>query len=182
MQGSEIEQNQAPSPLTEKIDHEFPIPRSPLAFNSSNYMSSHVLPPLKFHSSLLGPRNTVTLSLDSNEEDDDDESVASALDDSGGNYSEEDGFRYSDVESLEKPVEKCYEKEMFGSNLRTNLNQTTISRHGSTLNKGLLMENLRIEVPENYRRFTVSGGTCRLRERVRLHNAYVRFDFISIQQ
>ncbi|PSS05886.1 Cytoplasmic dynein 2 heavy chain like [Actinidia chinensis var. chinensis] len=171
-QGSEIEQNQAPSPLTEKIDHEFPIPRSPLAFNSSNYMSSHVFPPLKFHSSLLGPRNTVTLSLDSNEEDDDDESVASALDDSGGNYSEEDGFRYSDVESLEKPVEKCYEKEMFGSNLRTNLNQTTISRHGSTLNKGLLMENLRIEVPENYRRFTVSGGTCRLRERVRLHNAY----------
>ncbi|GFZ05173.1 hypothetical protein Acr_17g0007450 [Actinidia rufa] len=171
-QGSEIEQNQARTPLTEKIDHEFPIPRSPLAFNSSNYMSSHVLPPLKFHSSLLGPRNTVTLSLDSNEEDDDDESVASAPDDSGGNYSEEDGFRYSDVESLEKPVENCYQKEMFGSNLSTNWNQTTISRHGSTLNKGLLMENLRIEVPENYRRFTVSGGTCRLRERIRLHNAY----------
>ncbi|PSS16057.1 Epidermin biosynthesis protein like [Actinidia chinensis var. chinensis] len=177
-QGSEIEQNQARSPLTEKMDHEFPIPRSPLAFNSSNYTSSHVLPPLKFHSGLLGPRNTVTLSLDSNEEDDDDddedddESVASAPDDSGGNYSEEDSFRYSDVESLEKPIEKCYEKAMSGSNLNKTLNQTTISRHGSTLNKGLLMGNLQIEVPENCRRFTVSGGTCRLRERVRLHNAY----------
>ncbi|CAL5406118.1 unnamed protein product [Camellia sinensis] len=194
-QGSEIEQHHARSPLTENFDHEFIAPRSPLSFNSSTYMSPHVLPPLKFHSGLLGPHNTVTLSLDSNDADDDDgdddESVASVPNDPGGHYSEEEGLRYSDVESLEKSVEKSYDNDMFGSKLNRNLNQSTVSGleggQGSTLNKGLLMEDLRIEVPENYRRFTdgvlgfgmrgahlntESGGSCRLHERVQLHNAY----------
>ncbi|CAL5364078.1 unnamed protein product [Camellia sinensis] len=179
----------------ENFDHEFIAPRSPLSFNSSTYMSPHVLPPLKFHSGLVGPHNTVTVSLGSNDEDDDDsdddESVASVPNDPGGNYSEEEGLRYSDVESLEKSVEKSYDNDMFGSKLNKNLNQSTVfgleGGQGSTLNKGLLMEDLRIEVPKNYRRFTdgvlgfgmrgahlntESGGSCRLHERIQLHNAY----------
>ncbi|KAG5545886.1 hypothetical protein RHGRI_018143 [Rhododendron griersonianum] len=184
-QGSEVEQKHARSPLTEKIGLPFPLPRSPLAFNSPTYKSTHVLPPLKFHSGLLGPRNPATLSLDSNEEEeeeDDDESVASAPDDSGGadsgwNYSEEESLRYSDVEYLEKPVEKRYDEEMFGSKLNHKV---------SSLNKGVLKEGLRVEVPGNYRRFTdgelgfgggayqktVGGGSCQLREKVQLHNAF----------
>ncbi|KAI8552286.1 hypothetical protein RHMOL_Rhmol06G0254600 [Rhododendron molle] len=193
-QGSEVEQNHARSPLTEKIGLPFPLPRSPLAFNSPTYKSTHVLPPLKFHSGLLGPRNPATLSLDSNEEegedddddDDDDESVASGPDDSGGadsgwNYSEEESLRYSDVEYLEKPVEKRYDEEMFGSKLNKKLNHKV-----SSLNKGALKEDLRVEVPGNYRRFTdgvlsfgggaylntVGDGSCQLRGKVQLRNAY----------
>lgn len=155
-------------------------------------MTTHVLPPLKFHSGLLGPRYPVTLSVDSNdeeEEDEDDESVASAPGDSGGtdsgwNYSEEEGLRYSDVEYLEKPVENRCDKEVFGSEVSANLNHKA-----SSLNKGVLEERLRVEVPGNYRRFTdgalgfgggahrsvVAGGSCRLRETVQSNNAYVRF-------
>ncbi|KAF7140396.1 hypothetical protein RHSIM_Rhsim06G0182800 [Rhododendron simsii] len=187
-QGSEVEQNHARSPLTEKIGLPFPLPRSPLAFSSPTYKSTHVLPPLKFHSGLLRPRNPATLSLDSNEEEeeDDDESVASAPDDSGGadsgwNYSEEESLRYSDVEYLEKPVEKRYDEDMFGSKLSTKLNHKV-----SSLNKGVLKEGLRVEVPGNYRRFTdgelgfgggayqktVGGGSFQLHEKVQLHNAY----------
>ncbi|XAR56351.1 hypothetical protein NMG60_11036803 [Bertholletia excelsa] len=188
-QGTEAEPLQARSPLTEKVEHEFPIPRSPLAFSSSNLMSSHVLPPLKFHSGLLAPHNTVALTDEDDGSDDDEESVASVPDDLGGNYSDE-GLRCSDIEALENPVEKCYDDEFFRSESITTFKQSTNfkleSRHRSTLNKGSLMEDLRVEVPQNYRRFTdgpvwlgngsnqnvVSGGSCRLRERVQLQNAY----------
>ncbi|KAL6999812.1 hypothetical protein U1Q18_000968 [Sarracenia purpurea var. burkii] len=191
-QGSEVDQHNARSPLTENTNHEFPLARSPLSFHSSIYMSSHGLPPLKSrHSALLIPHNKVTLSLDSNDDgdDDDDESVASAPN-WDGSYSEEEDLRHGDVDTHERTVEKSHDQEMFGPKKNTDLTQRTFSRvegqHKSNLNKGLLMEDLRIEVPEDYRRYTdgelgfvagarqniVSGGSCGLRERVQLHNAY----------
>ncbi|XP_059661311.1 uncharacterized protein LOC132307532 [Cornus florida] len=188
-QGSDVEQHHARSPLTEKFDHEYPLPKSPLAYHSSNsYMSTHVLPPLKFHSSLLGPHNTATLGVDSDEDDKDDESVASGPDDLDENYSEEEGLRDSDTDFLEKPVEQYYEEEIFGARSNTKLNQSKVARSEGryVLNRGDSKESLRIEVPENVRRFTdgesgfrgcaqrnaVPGGSCRVREKVLLHNAY----------
>ncbi|KAA8526659.1 hypothetical protein F0562_008138 [Nyssa sinensis] len=188
-QVSDVEQHPTRSPLTEKFDHDYPLPKSPLAYNSNIYMSSPVLPPLQFHSGLLRVHNTVTLGLDSDGDEDDDESVASVPDDLGGNYSEEEGSRYSDIDFLEKPVEQSYNEELFGLKSNKNLKQSTVfgseGRFELTLNRGLSKESLRIEVPENVRRFTdgglgfggnvqrngISGGSCRLREKVQLNNA-----------
>ncbi|KAA8531871.1 hypothetical protein F0562_006412 [Nyssa sinensis] len=127
--------------------------------------------------------------LSSDGDEDDDESVASVPDELGGNYSEEEGSRYRDIDFLEKPVEQGYNEELFGLKSNKNLNQSTVfgseGRFELTLNRGLSKESLRIEVPENVRRFTdgglgfggnvqrngISGGSCRLREKVQLNNA-----------
>ncbi|WMV39524.1 hypothetical protein MTR67_032909 [Solanum verrucosum] len=170
-QGSEVKQScssNTRSPLSEKLDDRYPIPRSPLACYTPN---SHVLPPLKFHSGLLKPLNTVALSVDSNDDDcdfdyDDEEieseSVASASEELNGHYSEEE-----EEEALS--TNSCQIKGAGMSN-----------RNGSTLNRGVLQGNLRIEVPGNARRFTEGSGqkaqilgipSC-LREKVQPHSAY----------
>ncbi|CAN4104391.1 unnamed protein product [Withania somnifera] len=179
-QGSEVKQScNTRSPLSEKFDDDkYPIPRSPLA----SYMpNSHVLPPLKFHSGLLKPLNTVALSVDSNEDDcdfdyDDEEieseSVASASNEfDDGHYSEEEEAMGTKI--FDQSTNLCQVKGAGLSN-----------RHGSTLNRGILKEKLRIEVPGNARRFTDLGfqGSgqraknlgvlSQLHEQVQSHSAY----------
>ncbi|KAI3457041.1 hypothetical protein Pfo_013704 [Paulownia fortunei] len=182
--GSDVEQCQTRSPLTEKLDTKYPLPRSPLAYSSSNYTSSHVLPPLKFHSGLLKPLKTVTLSVDSNEDesdyynddnDDESESVGSAPDEICGNHSDDD--------AVDRRVIGGFKEDMFNLNSSKKLNDR---KYGSTINRGLLKEDLRVEVPGSVRRFTdgewgsrgcgqssaVSGGSCRLQEKKQPHSAY----------
>ncbi|KAG8386690.1 hypothetical protein BUALT_Bualt03G0175200 [Buddleja alternifolia] len=179
-QGSDTQQCQTRSPLTEKLDRNYPLPRSPLSsYTSSNYTSSHVLPPLKFHSGLLKPLNTVTITVDSNDDesdynnDDESESVASAPDEVCGSQSDED--------AVDEPVFRGFEEDMLNFNLSKD------KKCGSTINRGLLKEDLRVELPGSLRRFTadgkwgssgfgqssaVSGGSCRLHEKYQPHSAY----------
>ena len=140
------------SPLTEKIGCD-PFPKSPLShrsFNGETFMSPHVLPPLKFHCGLLAPHCLVTPCLD---DDDEYESVASAPDEEDTNYSDSE----EEVDFLDKPILQCYnDEEIFGYPYKSS---TNFSRaHGSSLNKGgLSKEKLKIEVPENFRRYTTDG-------------------------
>ncbi|KAL0362547.1 UNVERIFIED_CONTAM: hypothetical protein Scaly_1209900 [Sesamum calycinum] len=179
--GSDVEQCQTRSPLTEKLDMKYPLPRSPLAYSSSNFTSSHVLPPLKFHSGLLKPINTVALSVDSNEDesdyynDDESESVGSAPDEVSRNHSDDD--------MVDRPVIRGFEEDMLYVNSSKNLNDR---KHVSTINRGPLKEDLRVEVPGSVRRFTdgewgsrgcgpstgVSVGSCRMYEKNQPHSAY----------
>ncbi|CAA3027510.1 Hypothetical predicted protein [Olea europaea subsp. europaea] len=169
--GSDREQN---VPWTEKLANRYPLPKSPLAYSSSGYTSGHGLPPLKFHPGLLGPRSTISLSVGSDEEDSDDyndngsESVASGPDEIYGNHSDE--------EMIERPVIKGFDEGIFNLNSNTALNH----RYGSTINRGLSKEDLKLEVPGNVRRFTggewsfgaVSDGSCRLHEKIQPCSAY----------
>nr|XP_027063036.1 uncharacterized protein LOC113689466 isoform X1 [Coffea arabica] len=186
-QGSDTEKSQMRSPLTEKYDKTYPIPRSPLGYSSG---SSHALPPLKFHSGLLGPHKPVALSLDSSEDEygDDDggdvdsESVASVPD-------ELDGI-CSDEEEFDKPIPLQCNEEMFTVQRSTTSDhirgtQTGV-RYRAMLNRGS-KQSLRIEVPENTRRYTdtelgfdgcgrrnaASSGSCHLRKVVvQPHSTY----------
>ncbi|KAI3525329.1 hypothetical protein L2E82_51561 [Cichorium intybus] len=151
-QGLEKEQ-QARSPLQETaIDHEYPIiPKSPLSFNSTTYKSSNLLPPLKFHSSLLGSHNLESNNFSEYEDDDDDygddhyhnhdddESVGSASDDMDCTYSEGESF---DEQIL-------------------NVNPVTVPAplppNRSTLNRGIIKDDLCIEVPQKPRKLTETG-------------------------
>ncbi|KAL2476566.1 hypothetical protein Adt_37302 [Abeliophyllum distichum] len=173
---------------TEKLEKRYPLPKSPLAYSSSGYTSSHVLPPLKFHSGLLGPRSTMSLSVGSDEDDSDDyndnesESVGSGPDEIYGNHSDE--------EMVERPVIKGFDEGMFSLNSSTSLNHSRGNgeaiRYGSTINRGLSKEDLKIEVPGNVRRYTggewgfgghgqnsaVSDGSCRFHEKIQPRSAY----------
>lgn len=171
-----MEQYEARSPLTEKLDTNYRLPRSPLSYSSSNYTSSHVLPPLKFHSGLLKPLSTVTFSVESNEdesdyfnEDDESESVGSAPNEVYGIHTDDDG---SDEDIHLNSIKKANDR-----------------KYGSTINRGLLKEDLRIEVPGSLRRFTdgelgsmgcghssaVSGRSYGLNEKRTPHSAYVSY-------
>lgn len=174
-QGSEIKQScNTRSPLSEKIDDRFPIPRSPLACYTPN---SHVLPPLKFHSGLLKPLNTVALSVDSSEDDCDfdydDEAIES---ESVSSASEELNGHYSEVEEEELGT-KVFDR---GTNSCQIKGAGLGNRNGSMLNRGILQENLRIEVPGSGRRFTEGSGQkakilgipSYMREQVQPHSAY----------
>ncbi|KAB2610761.1 hypothetical protein D8674_018793 [Pyrus ussuriensis x Pyrus communis] len=150
-QGSEIEaleqQQQSPqavrSPLAEKLTSDaYPI--SPLRFGTNSGGGGPVLPPLKFHTGLLAPHSLVAPCLSSdtdNDYDDGRESAASVSDTgSSANYFEEES----------KPMEQYYqeeEEEMFGYR----------NKPSSVLNRGLLKEGLRVELPGNCRRFTDGG-------------------------
>ncbi|KAB2613417.1 hypothetical protein D8674_035733 [Pyrus ussuriensis x Pyrus communis] len=99
------------------------------------------LPPLKFHSGLLAPHSLVAPCLSSDDEndyDDDNESVDYVSDmGSSANYFEEES----------KPTEQYYqeeEDEVFGYR----------DKPSTGLNRGLLKEGLRVELPGNCRRFT----------------------------
>lgn len=177
LQGSNVEEESGRRlpPLNEEFDQKYSIrvPRSPLASISS---ASHALPPLKFHSGLLGPRNTVSLSLGSSNEEDycyNDENDA-ADSESMGSVNDEVEDNCSDEELMSKSILDGFDVAMFDVKKIGNLNQvrgtttSTGSRHAScVLNRGLSKENLHIEVPGNSAtRFTdgESGG----------HSTYVR--------
>ncbi|KAL1560530.1 hypothetical protein AAHA92_10730 [Salvia divinorum] len=179
--GSGSEQYQSRSPLSERIDTKYHLPRSPLAYNSSSYASSHVLPPLKFHSGLVKPLSSVNLSVESNEDesdyynddnDDEGESVGSAP---HGNNSDDD--------AVDGPMIRGFEGDMFHFSAGNKLNGV---KPKSTIKRGLLQEDLRVEVPGDVRRFmdgewgstgygqssAVSAGSCRLNDRKDPNSAY----------
>ncbi|XP_061344092.1 uncharacterized protein LOC133290055 [Gastrolobium bilobum] len=139
------EESPIKSPLTEKITSD-PFPRSPL-LSSGNSLNSSVLPPLKFHSALLAPRNLAFGFGDHG--GDSDESMASSPE--HGNFSEEEeevsgpnNLDYSD-----RPIAQCYDEEqLFGCKL------VKPEGHNGILKRGLANENLTIQVPNCVRRFT----------------------------
>ncbi|KAF5192147.1 Cytoplasmic dynein 2 heavy chain like [Thalictrum thalictroides] len=135
-QGSDTVQ-QVRSPLVERRSFGDPLLQSP-----SSLSTPKVLPPLKFYSGLLG-----NLGLEA-----DDESVASVTDDMDCNSSEE-GLGSSDTDLFGKPSMHCYDEELFGVKSSENFS----THHTSSINKGCLKENLRVEV--NGRRFTNQNGT-----------------------
>ncbi|KAL6312071.1 hypothetical protein AAG906_027278 [Vitis piasezkii] len=168
-QGSDLEEKHVRSPLTEKLACDA-FPKSPLSYNTNGYASPHVLPPLKFRSGFLGPHSTVTLGLDDHTEEEEEESVASAPDDTDGNYSE---VSEEEELELEKPFAPFYDEEIFHSLSRRNLNPSALNRSDhrnvSSINRGVSKENLKIEVPENCKRFT--DGELGTREGVRPNSA-----------
>lgn len=103
--------------------------------------------------------------------------MASVTDDFGENYSEDDDFGVAGVERYEEGV-----YGMKGSVKGVKVN------NGLNLNKGLLQENLRIQVPDNRKGFrgegaqsATSGSSYRLRDSVQFHSAYVRISsFIEV--
>ncbi|CAL1408017.1 unnamed protein product [Linum trigynum] len=167
-QGRAVDELRSPlSPLTETrspVRGLFPksprdplAPRSPLLYSSA---SSQLLPPLKFSSSgFLTPRTLVPPSF--SDQEDDGESVASVSDYTAGNYSlyggDEDGEdevgSAVDLDFLERPVAGGYE----------DVEMVFAERPKRKLNRGLLKEDLKIEVPGSgggggLRRFTTDGG------------------------
>ena len=173
LQGSDPEQQHVRFPLTEKLDSDA-FPKSPLSYNINGYASHHVLPPPKFRSGLLGPHSTVSLGMDDHtedeEEDEEEESVASAPDDTDGNYSEaseEEEF------GMEKPFAPLYDEELFHSQSRRNSNPSALNRSNhrivSSINRGVSKEHLRIEVPEDCKRF--AHGVLGTKEGVRPNSA-----------
>lgn len=187
LQGSDVGEapaHSARSPLSERLTGVDPFPKSPLGFNSNSYMSTHILPPLKFHSGLLTPHSIVAPPLGKGDDDDwgsDEESVASVPDDMDCSYTDEED------DSLKPVLHRYDEEEVFGHMPHTRVKSGT----GRPLNRGLAMEKLKIEVPRTSRRHTADGGlgmrTCApsgltsapassrmLRERVLLRNVGVR--------
>ncbi|KAK4398224.1 hypothetical protein Sango_1297900 [Sesamum angolense] len=145
--GSDVEQCQTRSPLTEKLDMKYPLPRSPLANeDESDYYN-----------------------------DDESESVGSAPDEVSRNHSDDD--------MVDRPVIRGFEEDMLYVNSSKNLNDR---KHVSTINRGPLKEDLRVEVPGSVRRFTdgewgsrgcgpssgVSVRSCRMYEKNQPHSAY----------
>lgn len=114
----------------------------------SNYASPHALPPLKFHSGLLGPHTVSSFGLyDEHSDDDDDdgdgnesefeanESIASAPDETDDNYSE------TSVE----------ETSRYGANYAKGHQIRSVGHQESLLNRGLSTMNLKVEIPRSIR-------------------------------
>ncbi|KAK7299810.1 hypothetical protein RJT34_10638 [Clitoria ternatea] len=117
------------SPLTEKPTTDR-FPRSPL-FASANTLNSPVLPPSKFHSSLLPPRNLV-------DDSDENDSTSSLPDDA--NFSEDELSAPTNLDFYD-------DEQLFACKL------PKPPRNG-ILKYGLANENLTIQVPNSGRRFT----------------------------
>jgi hypothetical protein len=183
MQGSDKELLQVRSPLREtSIDNDYPMPKSPLSFNSPTYKSSNILPPLKFHSGLLPSHNLEINSFNDCEDDydfdeydghDDHESVGSASDDMDCTYSEEEEL--NEVMLNDNPVNVS----------------GPVGLNKSTLNRGTIKEDLCVEVPQKTRKFTETGwhggastmpssvsAASRLRDMLQPHSAYVSLIFL----
>ncbi|XP_031375043.1 uncharacterized protein LOC116189497 isoform X2 [Punica granatum] len=142
-QGSGAQEPRVRSPLAEKLtDDPHQFPRSPLGYSPSSFMSARVLPPLRFRSGLLTPHSLV----DEDEYGNDSESVASVPDDTDMDCSYSEGEEEED--SLQKPT---------GYNMLGDMPGRTSKSAAGTLNRGLGMENLRVEVPKEMRRFTTGG-------------------------
>ncbi|GMI69180.1 hypothetical protein HRI_000587300 [Hibiscus trionum] len=153
------------SPLAEKPAPHDSFPKSPLIYNTATLLSPHVLPsPLKFRSGLLGPHSVIAPAIDDNDCEDD-ESVASVSDYiSGGDAG---NVNFSDEEEKFERT-KC----------------------SSKLIRGFSKLDLKVELPDNNRRFTdgeldirdfakknhtsagIGGGSFGLRERVQVQNAH----------
>ncbi|XP_022943284.1 uncharacterized protein LOC111448102 [Cucurbita moschata] len=146
------------SPLAERTGADL-FPKSPLAFNGSGFMSSHVLPPLKFRSGLLTPHSLASPCLDDDDDDDGDydvnESIASVPFEDGGAYSDDDGMRFHDSDFLEKPVVEGFDEDAFGYHSSVYSGEIKVPgiSNISSINRGNLKEGLRIEVPVNLRKF-----------------------------
>lgn len=147
------------SPLAEKIGPDL-FPKSPLSLNGSGFMSSPVLPPLKFHSGLLAPHSLASPCLDDDDDhgDDVDESIASVPFEEDGIYSDEDGLGFRDSDFLEKPVGQDFYEDVYGYQSSVNSGGT---RNISSINRGPLKEDLKIELPVNLRRFPVGESGTR---------------------
>lgn len=166
LQGSDLQVEEPPpvrSPLTEKIArNSFPKSAQAYKYDGDTYVSSHILPPLKFQSALLGTHSLIAPCLD---DEDDDESVASVPDEDDAEYSAEEelGSCNNGLDFLEQPILHCYgEEEIFdyGSN------KCLSKGSGSSVKRGFSKETLRIEVPENFRRYTDGGlGTRKCAQR-----------------
>ncbi|GAA0163543.1 hypothetical protein LIER_19381 [Lithospermum erythrorhizon] len=171
------------SPLAEKLSHNYGVPRSPLAFNTSSYASTHVLPPLKFHSGFFGTHSTVGLGLDSSDDDFDESNVGDGSESVASVPDELDVIYTSAEKWAGRPFEQESEEELFDMKWSGKGENGLGVRNASTLNRGLLKEDLRIEIPGKVRRFTdggleecdnrsISGPSSRLLERVLPHSAY----------
>ena len=179
------------SPLAERSVTD-PFPKSPSFFNNNGSFtpSSHSLPPLKFHSALLPvPHRLVVPSIqnDDDEDDDDDdeedESIASVSD---STYSYEEVLMGSNDS---KPREHLYDDEELFGYKPNSYSKSSKFNNGSSLNKGLLSQSLRIEVPDNFRRYTdgelgfrkdsvrnssTPASANQLQKRIHLRNCQVR--------
>lgn len=167
-QGSDVD-NQVRSPLTKKTNINSTA-EPPIMYNSKNYLSPKVMPPLKFYSGLLGPHSGTTVVSE-----EDNESVASVPDDVDMSYSdtfEEEGSGSSDSDLLEKTISAPICNEAL---LRTKssiyCNQDSVTglkyRQISTVIRDASKENLKIEVPKNGRRLT--DGDLGIREYAEKH-------------
>ncbi|CAN1169591.1 hypothetical protein LINPERHAP2_LOCUS28492 [Linum perenne] len=182
---SPLTETRSPIGLFPKSPRDPLVPRSSLLYSSA---SSQLLPPLKFSSQgLLTPRTLVGPNFS---DEDDSESVGSVSDYTAGNFSvyggdEEGGEEVgsaADVDYLEKSSRRCYDYE----------DMVFDERPRRKLNRGLLKEDLKIEVPGSssgggLRRFTTDGelgtrkptdfdgsnsnGNYSVRERVQLQNS-----------
>ncbi|XP_057954737.1 uncharacterized protein LOC131148823 isoform X2 [Malania oleifera] len=158
-QGSNAEQ--VKSPLAEKFGSNS-FPKSPLVCNSPSCVSSPVLPPLKFHSGLLGSHSIVAPILDADDDDgtdDNDESVASAPDALDGNCSdllEDESSEHNYTDFSGKPSVWCCNEEILDLKTSPKLNQNTITRsngcRGSSIIRGLSKENISIDIPVKFER------------------------------
>uniref|UniRef100_A0A7N0VD54 Uncharacterized protein n=1 Tax=Kalanchoe fedtschenkoi TaxID=63787 RepID=A0A7N0VD54_KALFE len=148
-QGSEEKKPQ--SPPSDKVTYSS-LPRSPLSGHMSNLLSPHVLPPLKFHSSLLTPRGIVSplnVPHDDYENVECAGSTASVTDGTDESYSEE----YSGSDTLKITDEVNSDSNMVGGeNMSGGGHSSLESRHCTSINRGLLQENLRIQVPHSMKR------------------------------
>lgn len=154
----QVEECTTRSPLTDKKS---PLPRSPL-FASNNNLTpkSPSLPPLKFNSSLL-PRSNLAFGFNDNDsvsddDDDDVESVTSLSCPAAETDEENEDGRVFD--NLDTPIAQCYDEEQlfgFGFGFGNGAKSKTLKPSG-ILRKGLLIENITIQVPNsvNARRFT----------------------------
>ncbi|XP_072963151.1 uncharacterized protein [Typha angustifolia] len=142
-QGSDVDQ-QPRSPLIEKYPLDA-ISNQPSLYKNNSFLSPKVLPPVKFHSNLLGPRSSLFVDSDG------EESIASVPEDYYANYSdafEEEGLGSSDSDLFEKPKNKSNEEEITS---RASLSHDSVKgpvsgAQRSTLVRGLSKENLRVQV------------------------------------
>ncbi|CAM8899854.1 unnamed protein product [Rhodiola kirilowii] len=145
----ESEENKLQSVTSEKVVYDS-LPKSPLSGHMSNILSPHVLPPLKFHSSLLTPRHLAsTLNVHDDEDGDYEkeqyaESMASVTDETDGCYSEE----CSGSDTMKTTDELNSDNDMVGrENVGVGGHSGLGSRHCTSINRGAIQENLRIQVP-----------------------------------
>lgn len=143
----------------------------------------------------MTPSGLTAQSMVGDDEDDDDDMSIASVSDSTYSYEEVLSFNAS------KPFTECYnDDELFGHEPSTHLKSSTVNgfkgRHGSSLNRGLLNESLRIQVPDNCRRFTdgevgskksaqrtsTPSSATQLQKRIHLQNIDVKSAFLMVSE
>ncbi|XP_057440849.1 uncharacterized protein LOC130732865 [Lotus japonicus] len=182
-QGSKLPLEEPPirSPLTVK-DTTDRFPRSPL-LSTANSLNSPVLPPLKFHSALLTPRN-LAFGFNGEQEVDDDSDQETV--DMDTNFTDDDDDDEV-VSHSASNLDYLDEDQLFGCK-QPQQNPKPSGRNNGILRKGLVNENLSVQVPNTVRRFTDGGdlgfkkkimtpgggggggGGIQLQKHVHLHN------------